>query len=155
MTLRSLALLVLALAVPTLARGQSSTAAVQTLQNLGFGMLIPGRPEHVTISDVQRRGTVEISGRGHIRVTFLLPQALTSPTGATLGITFGPTDGGVIYPQSAVPEPFSPELGTSINLNRAHGNARVVLGATLAVPLSQPAGDYSGVVRVVLSDPNL
>lgn len=131
----------------------SAPITMVTERGLSFGLLIPGRTEVVGIGDVQRRALVWISGAGQVQLGLVLPQQLTTAEGNTLPLSFRPGDAGILYPSSSVPQVFDPRAGVQLNLSQAGGNVGLVVGGSALVAPPQPAGDYTGKIVVVITNP--
>ncbi len=63
--------------------GGSGLEAVPT-QGLAFGSLLPGVAETVQTGDGARRAEVVLRGEGWVDLSFMLPQAMVSPSGARI-----------------------------------------------------------------------
>jgi len=127
-------------------------AAAQVLvvpeQNLDFGSLTPGVPVTVTPTDVLRRGNLTVQGRGRFSLTFQLPAALVSTTGATIPLTFGATDGRVEVRHKV--DAFDPRAGTTVRINPADQQASIFLGGRAQPAAGQPAGSYQATITVMI-----
>jgi hypothetical protein len=128
------------------AQGQSSITVVP-LQGLRFGVLSAGLPTPVSPDAAGSRAALEIVGSGAVTVSFRLPAALTTRTGAQLPLRFASTDGRVLI-GGARPLLFDPWTPVAFSMPSGGGVASVFLGASAEPRANQPPGDYSGIIEV-------
>jgi hypothetical protein len=147
-----LATLLIALPLPA-ARAQASVGvSVISLQPLSFGVLIPGVPEHVDVSDVSRRAMLVLTGSGTVDLTLVLPRALTTRSGDEIPIRFGTSDAALLA------SPGGPvTLLNALQVNRVqitpdHPVYIVVGGSVTATTIQRP-GNYNAAVVLVVSQP--
>jgi hypothetical protein len=131
--------------------GGGGQAAVQPVQELQFGLLIPGAATRVSPDDVARRGELQVSGRGQYQIQFLLPAALVSAEGASIPVEFGPGDAGLVRGTAGSPQLFDPTLGAGVALTAGITEAQLFLGGTARPAADQAAGTYSATVTVLVA----
>ena len=136
-------------------RGQV-TAVPQS--DLAFGLLIPGTPTRVLVSDVARRAEWILTGRGSTTVSFVLPTALQGPGGAVLPLVFQAGDvgwqrqgagGGGGGGGMQVEDPSTP---FSVNVPNRQ-TIRLFMGGTAQPATTQAAGNYTATVTVIIAQP--
>jgi hypothetical protein len=143
------ALAAVATSLPLAARTQAQVL-VTTDQNLVFGLLTPGTPAIVPVTDVARRAALTIAARGRFHISFQLPAALTNPaTGHTIPLVFGPTDARVEIRQRVAAN-FDPTAGYDIHLNPADRQASVFLGGRANPVPGQAAGQYTAEIVILV-----
>lgn len=125
-------------------------------RDLAFGLLIPGVPTAVTVDDAARRAEWLLTGRGNTTVSFVLPSALQGPGGALLPLTFQAGDaawqrvsGGAGGPGMQTEDPNTP---FSVNVPNRQ-TVRLFLGGTAQPATTQPAGNYTATVTVIIAQP--
>jgi hypothetical protein len=118
---------------------------------LQFGQLLPGIPEVVSVSDVNRRAEVVVRGQGLLQVQLVLPDHMLSPGGARIPLEFAETNGGVALGASAPLRTFNPRRPVQVSLSQAQGEAILYLGGTARPTSNQPAGVYSATIVVLIS----
>ena len=139
------------------AQGQV-TAVPQS--DLAFGLLIPGTPTRVLVSDVARRAEWLLTGRGNTTVSFVLPTALQGPGGALLPLVFQAGDvgwqrqaagggGGGGGGGMQVEDPATP---FSVNVPNRQ-TIRLFLGGTAQPATTQAAGNYTATVTLIIAQP--
>jgi hypothetical protein len=133
----------------------ASASAVEAVpvQGLAFGPLLPGVPEAVSVRDGARRAEVVLDGQGTVDVSFLLPRAMVSASGARIPLHFGALDGAVVRHASSGLIPLNPLETSRLRLQSGQGAARLLLGGTALPAPDQPAGRYATTVVLVLSNP--
>ncbi|HEV2733428.1 MAG TPA: hypothetical protein VGV85_01270 [Longimicrobiaceae bacterium] len=149
--------LILALFVCLAAGGARAQApagleAVPT-QGLAFGSLLPGVAETVQTGDGARRAEVVLRGEGWVDLSFMLPQAMVSPSGARIPLRFGARDGALLRNSSSGTVPLNPLETSRIKLNANQGAMRILLGGTALPAQDQPAGRYTATIVIVASPP--
>jgi hypothetical protein len=129
------------------APGQSSVSVVP-VQGLRFGVLSPGLQTLVSPDAAGGRASLEVVGAGQVTVTFRLPSALTTRSGAQLPLRFQSTDGRVLIAGSARPLLFDPWTPIGFSMPSGGGVASIFLGGGAEPRPNQPPGDYAGVIEV-------
>jgi hypothetical protein len=135
----------LSLAVAEPVRAQVLVVAEQNLQ---FGMLTPGVPATVPVTDVARRAAFSLDAQGRYNLSFQLPTHLHGARGATIPVVFGATDGRVEIRQKIAT--FDPAAGVSIHINPAEQQARIYLGGSARPDLATAAGTYSAEIVMLI-----
>ena len=136
------------------ARAQASGAleAVPT-QGLAFGSLLPGVAETVQTGDGARRAEVVLRGEGWVDLSFMLPQAMVSPSGARIPLRFGTRDAALLRNSSSGMVPLNPLETNRVRLNANQGAMRILLGGTALPARDQPAGRYTATIVIVAAPP--
>ena len=134
--------------------GAQVTAVPQ--RDLAFGLLMPGVPNRVVVTDAARRAEWLLTGRGNTTISFVLPSALQGPGGALLPLVFAAGDaawqrttpgGGVTGLTTADPNaPFSVNVGI-------RQTVRLYLGGTAQPATTQGAGTYTATVTLIVAQP--
>lgn len=131
------------------ARAQSqASVSVFPVQGLRFGTLLPGVTTQVPAADAQRRAELRMVGGGRVTIAFDLPPALVSPGGAQLPLVFGPTDGEFTFGRRSSSIVFDPRAPLQLTIPPGQGSGSIFLGGTAAPAAGQPAGTYTGTIRV-------
>jgi hypothetical protein len=131
-----------------------STASVSIIpvQNLSFGLLLPGLREAIRVTDVSRRAVVALAGNGPVDVTLVLPAALETPTGERIPLQFSAGDAALLTTSGST-------LGTldPLQVNRVQlGNDRtvlLVLGGTAITAATTRPGHYTARVALLVNQP--
>jgi hypothetical protein len=132
---------------------QTTTAtSVIAVQPLAFGLLLPGVPEVVPITDVARRATIILAGNAPVNVTLILPRALESVAGSAIPLRFESGDAGVVMSLGGAPVPMNPRRVNRVELSRDHAALFLLGGSALPSPKQRP-GHYSARVVVMISQP--
>jgi hypothetical protein len=137
---------------PMVAAARAQAATVSPVQELSFGLLLPGAPETVSLDDVARRGVVALAGSGPLDVTFVLPSALVSPEGGSLPLSFSTMSAGVLQSSGGSVLPFNPQQLQRVQLV-ADRVTHLVLGGTAQPANTQRAGHYTARIVVIVSQP--
>jgi hypothetical protein len=149
---RIIAILLIATLVPA-ARAQTAAGiSMISLQPLSFGLLIPGVPEHVDVTDVSRRAMLVLTGSGSADLTLVLPRALTSRTGDEIPIRFGIADAALL---SSTAGPAT--VINAFQVNRVQiapdRPLYIVVGGSVTAATIQRPGSYSAAVALIVSPP--
>jgi hypothetical protein len=138
---------------PTLAGAQSQqTVSINPVQNLAFGLLMPGLREAVPVTDASRRAVVALSGSGPIDVTLVLPNALETPAGDRIPLSFSTSDAALITTSGTTIKQLDPLQANRIQL----GNDRTVLlilGGTAITSTNTRTGHYTARVALLVNHP--
>jgi hypothetical protein len=133
------------------AQGQRSTT-VFPVQALSFGLLLPGVPEVVPVTDMARRAMVALSGAGAVDVTLVLPSSLSAPDGTNIPLQFRAGDAGLLQSAGSAVVPLNP-----YQVNRVHlapdRMVYLLLGGVALPSQAQHPGHYSARVLVIVSQP--
>ncbi|HEV2149955.1 MAG TPA: hypothetical protein VGR37_21335 [Longimicrobiaceae bacterium] len=137
------------------AEAQASAAGLEAVptQGLTFGSLLPGVAEAVGVGDGARRAEVVLTGEGWVDLSFMLPQAMVSPSGARIPLRFGARDGALLKNSSSGLVPLNPLETSRVKLNASQGAVRVLLGGTALPAQDQPAGRYTATIVIVATTP--
>ena len=146
-----IALIVSALLLFGAAAGSAQVTAAGS-QDLAFGVLTPGAPGVISVTDGVRRGEWLLTGRGNATIALILPAALVASSGATIPLVFGAADAA--WQRSAggpmqVVDPATPF--TVIVPNRQ--TIRIFLGGTARPSPDQSAGIYSATITLIVAQP--
>lgn len=129
-----------------------NSTTVYPVQALSFGLLLPGVPDAVPVTDMARRAMVALAGTGAVDVTLVLPTSLTAPDGGTIPLQFGASDAAVLQSAGSTPAPMNP-----YQVNRVHlAPDRMVyflLGGAALPSRAQRPGHYSARVLIIVSQP--
>ena len=138
---------------PALAGAQSKqTVSINPVQNLAFGLLLPGLREAVPVTDASRRAVVALSGSGPIDVTFVLPSALETATGDRIPLSFSSSDAALITTSGTTLKQLDPLQSNRVQL----GNDRTVLlilGGTAITSIATRTGHYTARVALLVNHP--
>lgn len=125
----------------------------EAVNDLSFGLVLPGIPASIKTGDPYHSGQFEIEGPrdASVRVEFTLPRALVSERGAQLDIRFGPFDGYADFShghpsRGRVFDPHRPvirELGPN-------GRLHLRLGGTVFPERGQAGGAYSATISMTV-----
>jgi hypothetical protein len=121
-------------------------------QDLDFGTVFNGLPEHVLPTDAARAGRFLVRGaRNNVMVaTFTLPATLDELGGDSFPLTYAVDDGGYAAVYSLpIQTPFDPTAPFSFTMPLAQ-RVRFYLGATANPGVSQTPGDYSNTVTLTV-----
>lgn len=134
------------------AQASGGLEAIPT-QGLAFGSLIPGVEETVAVGDGARRAEVVLTGDGWIDLSFMLPEAMVSPSGARIPLRFGARDAALLRNSSSGAVPLNPLETNRVKLNPNQGAVRLLLGGTASPAPDQPAGRYTATIVIVAAPP--
>jgi len=119
-------------------------------QDLDFGTIFAGIPEHVLPTDAVRAGRFLVRGRRNnvMVATYTLPATLIEPGGDSFSLTYAVDDGG--YAASLpVQIPFDPTAPFSFTMPFSQ-RVRFYLGATANASFGQTPGDYTNTVTLTI-----
>lgn len=125
---------------------------VVPVQPLTFGLLFPGVPEVVRITDVGRRGVIALSGHGSVDVNFVLPSSLEAPGGGSIPLRFGAADAGLLPTVGGSAVSISPHEMHRIQLV-ADRATHLLLGGAALPARDQRQGQYTARVVIIISQP--
>lgn len=145
------ALLLASWPAPAAAQAPQSTSIV-SLQNLSFGLLLPGIRNAVAVSDVSRRAVVALAGTGPVDVMLVLPEALETSSGDRIPLRFTSGDAALISTSGSTLSSLDPLQSNRVQL----GNDRTVLfvlgGTAQSTAMTRP-GHYTARVTLILNQP--
>ena len=141
-----------ALSLAHVAQGQTSLV-VRPLQNLTFGVLIPGVATSIDAATITQSGQIQVEAPigTNFQVQYTLPTTM-SGAGTTLPVSFGTTDGGAA--PSANPasmQRFNPAAATRWLLVTTT-RATFFLGGRASPRVGQPVGSYTAPVVVTITN---
>ena len=146
-----LALLLASWPTPGLAQATHNVSIIP-VQNLSFGLLLPGFRDAVSVTDVSRRAVVALAGDGPVDVALVLPQALETPAGDRIPLRFTTGDAALLSATGTTLSPLDP-----LQINRVQlGNDRTVLfvlGGTAQTTATTRPGHYSARVALIINHP--
>jgi len=123
------------------------------LNDLSFGMVLPGIPSSVHVRDPRHAGLFEIQGPSGacVRLEFVVPTALASEQGALMPISFGPGDGFADFSRGRPPRGrlFDPHRPIVESLG-PNGRLYVRLGGTVRPGRPQASGTYSATISLTI-----
>lgn len=126
-------------------------AAVTSLQPLDFGQILPGLAERVDVSDTWRRAELRIDGSGSFEVKILVPDALVSPDGARIPLTFRNGDGLYVV-KTVQPVYFDPNVTQRFRIPPGQKDAMIYMGGTASTTADQRAGRYTATIVLVVTN---
>ncbi|MFN2583076.1 MAG: hypothetical protein ABR498_10090 [Candidatus Dormibacteria bacterium] len=145
------ALLLASWATPAAAQAPQSVSIVP-VQNLSFGLLLPGFRDAVSVTDVSRRAVVALAGSGPVDISLVLPSALETNTGDRIALRFTSGDAALLSTTGGTLSTLDP-----LQINRVQlGNDRTVLfvlGGTAQTTASTRPGHYAARVALILNHP--
>ena len=123
------------------------------VQDLAFGTLIPGIPMHVLRTDPVGSGQFSLRGQkdAQVLMQFILPTSMAGPLGATLPLSFGPTDGGFSDTESITNQAGFDPRASALGRLSGNGRASIFLGGTASPSPTQRAGAYGGTITLTVS----
>ena len=136
----------------TIAGQAAPSLSIVPVQDLAFGLLLPGRRDAITTNDVSRRAVVALAGSGSVDVALVLPDALETRAGDRIHLSFSTGDAALLTTGGATLSTLDP-----LQVNRVQlGNDRTVLfvlgGTAVTSPTTRP-GHYTARVTLLLSNP--
>ena len=150
--LRALLALLLASWPATVPAQATPSLSIVPVQDLAFGLLLPGRREAITTNDVSRRAVVALAGSGAVDVALVLPAALETHAGDRIPLHFSAGDAALLTTGGTTLSTLDP-----LQVNRVQlGSDRTVLfvlgGPAVTSPTTRP-GRYTARVTLLLSNP--
>lgn len=150
---RGLAAVLLLASCAGVVKAQAAGATtVYPVQSLTFGLLLPGVPESVPVTDMSRRAMVALAGTGAVDVTLVLPTSLTAPDGNTIPLQFSANDAGLLQSASSAAIPLNPFQVNRVVL-AADRLVYFLLGGAAFPSRAQHPGHYSARVLVIVNQP--
>jgi hypothetical protein len=138
----------LLLGVPLQAQGRPLT--VTGVRGLTFGAVLPGVPFSVSRTDPANSGQFDVRGPNNAQVllSFVLPVAMTGPSGALMTLSFGAGDAGYSQSQAIGSQVgFDPKQPFTATLSN-NGRGSVFVGATANPATNQRAGAYTATLTL-------
>jgi hypothetical protein len=128
---------------------EAQQVRVRGQQDLAFGTIFAGVPEHVLPIDPTRSGRFRVRGpRNNLYVlTFTLPPDLFGPGAARLPMGYAVDDAGIATSRTGPQTPFNPNNPHSFTMPQSR-EVFVYLGATASPTVGQTPGDYSATVTL-------
>lgn len=145
----------LAAACALLATASPAAAQITVtgIRNLAFGPVIRGVATHVLPNDAVKSGQFRfVTAIGNdVRLKFTLPTRLNGPSGATMPISFGTTDGiAVGTGPTSVPATFNPNNTQTYNIVTST-TINVFIGATVTPAAAQAIGAYTNTITLTVT----
>ncbi len=122
---------------------------VSQRDDLTFGTIFSGVPEHVLPTDPARSGEFRVDGTKFYLfvLTFTLPSDLVGPGGALLPLSYAVDDAGIAFAKNGPQTPFDPNTPYGFTMPDRE-RVEVFLGATASPSIGQQPGDYSATVML-------
>jgi len=137
----------LLLAVPLHAQRPLTVTGVR---GLTFGAVLPGVPRIILRTDPANSGEFDIRGPNNSRMllSFVLPVAMTGPSGALMPLSFRAGDAGYSQSQSIGSQVgFDPKQPFTATLSN-NGRGAVFVGGTANPTTNQRAGAYTATLTL-------
>ena len=150
--LQALFALLLASSPANVAAQAAQSLSVVPVQDLAFGLLLPGRRDAITTSDVSRRAVVALAGNGAVDVALVLPDALETHAGDRIKLYFATGDAALLTTGGATLAPLDPLQVNRVNLDNDR-TVLFVLGGTAVTSHATRPGHYTARVTLLLSNP--
>ncbi len=118
---------------------------VTGVRGLTFGAVLPGVPRIILRTDPANSGEFDIRGpnNSQMLLSFVLPVAMTGPSGALMPLSFGAGDAGYSQSQSIGSQVgFDPKQPFTATLSN-NGRGAVFVGGTANPTTNQRAGAYT------------
>ncbi|MES3034990.1 MAG: hypothetical protein V4813_13410 [Gemmatimonadota bacterium] len=132
---------------------QGQGLVVRPMQNLTFGLLLPGVPTTVDAAQVSQSAQIEVRAiRGaSLEVRFTLPTVMTG-AGTTLPLSFSSTSGGAAPTSSpASMSRFDPNYAARFTFLTT-ARATFFLGGRALPRIGQPPGSYTATVVMTITN---
>ena len=146
-----IALLLASWSAPVAAQSRPTISLVP-VQSLSFGLLLPGRSEVISVSDVSRRAVVALAGTGSVDVALVLPSAMETSTGEKIPLRFSTGDAALLTTSGTSLGQLDP-----LQVNRVQlGSDRTVLfvlGGTAVTSAATRPGHYTARVALMVNQP--
>ena len=122
-------------------------------QNLSFGIVIPGIPTQTLRTDPVGSGQFTLRGEknAQVQLQFTLPTSMSGPSGATMPLSFGATDGGFSASESIASQAVFDPRASALGRLSKNGRASIFLGGTAVPGPTQTAGAYTGTITLTVS----
>jgi len=145
------ALLLASWPIPVAAQAPQPVSIIP-VQNLSFGLLLPGFQNAVSVADISRRAVVALAGDGPIDIAVLLPAALETASGDKIPLRFTASDAALLSATGSTLSPLDPRQVSRVQL----GNDRTVLfvlGGTAQTTAMTRPGHYAARVALIINHP--
>jgi hypothetical protein len=149
--LLSFALLLASWPSPAAAQSPNDVSIVP-VQNLSFGLLLPGFRNAVSIADVSRRAVVALAGEGPVDVAVVLPSALQTAGGDQIPLQFSAGDAAFVSPTGSTLSSLDPRQINRVQLSNG-STVLFVLGGTAQTTAMTRPGHYTARVALILNHP--
>jgi hypothetical protein len=136
----------------TVAAQAAQSLSVAPVQDLAFGLLLPGRRDAITTNDVSRRAVVALAGNGAVDVALVLPDALVTHAGDRIQLYFSTGDAALLTTGGATLAPLDPHQVNRVTLDDDR-TVLFVLGGTAVTSHATRPGHYTARVTLLLSNP--
>ena len=137
--------------IPAAAQAPQNISIVP-VQNLSFGLLLPGFRNAVTVADVSRRAVVALAGNGPVDVDVVLPSALETTSGDKIPLTFSAGDAALVSPTGSTLSTLDPRQINRVQIS--NGNTVLfVLGGTAQTTAMTRPGHYAARVALIINHP--
>jgi hypothetical protein len=146
-----LALLLASWPIPAAAQAPQAISIVP-VQNLSFGLLLPGFQNPVSIADVSRRAVVALAGNGPVDIAVVLPTALETPAGDQIALRFSAGDAALLSAAGSTLSPLDPRQINRVQLGNG-STLLFVLGGTAQTTAMTRPGHYTARVAIILNHP--
>lgn len=137
--------------MPAAAQAPQSVSIVP-VQDLSFGLLLPGFQGAVSVGDVSRRAVVALAGQGPVDVAVVLPTALETPTGDRIPLRFSAGDAALLSTTGSTLSSLDPRQINRVQLSNDR-TVLFVLGGTAMTSASTRPGHYAARVALILNHP--
>jgi hypothetical protein len=150
--LHALFALLLASWPATVVAQAAQSLSIAPVQDLAFGLLLPGRRDAITTNDVSRRAVVALAGSGAVDVSLVLPEALETHAGDRIHLFFSTADAALLTTGGATLAPLDPHQVNRVKLDNDR-TVLFVLGGTAVTSHATRPGHYTARVTLLLSNP--
>ena len=130
----------------------AQSLSVAPVQDLAFGLLLPGRRDAITTNDVSRRAVVALAGTGAVDVSLVLPDALETHAGDRIQLYFSTGDAALLTTGGVMLAPLDPHQVNRVKLDNDR-TLLFVLGGTAVTSHATRPGHYTARVTLLLSNP--
>jgi hypothetical protein len=130
----------------------AQTLSIAPVQDLAFGLLLPGRRDAITTNDVSRRAVVALAGTGAVDVSLVLPDALETHAGDRIRLYFSTGDAALLTTGGVMLAPLDPHQVNRVKLDNDR-TLLFVLGGTAVTSHATRPGHYTARVTLLLSNP--
>jgi len=128
------------------------TVSIVPVQNLSFGLLLPGFQNAVSVADVSRRAVVALAGNGPVDIAVVLPTALETTDGDKIPLHFSASDAAILSPSGVTLSTLDPRQINSVQLGNG-STVLFVLGGTAHTTAMTRPGHYAARVALILNHP--
>jgi hypothetical protein len=128
------------------------TISIVPVQNLSFGLLLPGFKDAVSVSDVSRRAVVALAGNGPVDIALVLPTSLDTPAGDRIPLRFSSGDAALLSTTGSTLSPLDPRQINRVQLGNGQ-TVLFVLGGTAQTSATTRPGHYAARVAFILNHP--